>query len=61
MSLDKGYLGDNPVRVDAIEFTRLRIPNGNEPGENNFWVPGGYTGEGVPEAIIDQIPWIMSL
>ena len=32
------------------------MPSGNEGGANDFWVPGGKTSGGVPEAVIDQPP-----
>jgi hypothetical protein len=50
-----GDLGDAPVRVDVAEPHGLRMPTGNERGVNDYWLPGGYTSGGVPEAIIDQI------
>lgn len=31
----------------------LRMPSGNERGANEFWLPGGYTSGGMPEATID--------
>lgn len=30
------------------------MPSGNEKGTNAQWAPGGYTGNGVIEAIIDS-------
>ena len=32
------------------------MPDGNELGANEQWIPGGYTGGGIPEATIDQVP-----
>ena len=55
LGFDPGYLGDNPVRIDIARPQGLRIPSGNEFGTNEFWLPGGYTSGGIPEAIIDQI------
>ena len=46
------------VRIDVIDVADLhiRIPSGNEAGANSWWVPGGYTSGGVPEAVSDLIP-----
>ena len=54
LGFDPGYLGNSPVRIDISNPSGLRIPNGNELGANEYWVPGGYTSGGIPEAIIDQ-------
>ena len=43
------------MRVDAALPSGSRMPNGNELGVNNQWIPGGYTNGGVPEATIDQL------
>lgn len=56
LGLNKGDLGDAPVRVDIPEPTGVRMPTGNEPGANEFWIPGGYTSGGIPEVVIDQVP-----
>ena len=56
LGLNKGDLGDAPVRVDIPEPTGVRMPTGNEPGANEFWIPGGYTSGGTPEVVIDQVP-----
>jgi hypothetical protein len=53
LALEPGTLGDNPVRIDVTEPKGLRMPSGNEWGANNKWIPGGYTMEGIIEAIID--------
>lgn len=55
LGFDPGYLGDDPVRIDIASPQGLRMPSGNEFGTNEFWLPGGYTSGGIPEAIIDQI------
>lgn len=34
----------------------LRMATGTENGANEFWMPGGYTSGGVPEAVTNQIP-----
>ena len=46
------------VRIDVIDVADLhvRIPSGNEAGANAYWMPGGYTSGGVPEAVSDLIP-----
>ena len=46
------------VRLDVTEVADLhvRIPSGNEAGANSYWLPGGYTSGGVPEAVTDLIP-----
>ncbi len=46
------------VRIDVLDVADLhiRIPSGNEAGANAWWVPGGYTSGGVPEAVSDLIP-----
>lgn len=54
LGFEPGYLGDHPVRVDIINPSGLRIPSGNEIGANQYWIPGGYTAGGIPEAIIDR-------
>ena len=46
------------VRMDVVEVEdlHLRLPSGNEAGANSYWLPGGYTSGGVPEAVTDLIP-----
>ena len=56
LGLNPGDLGDTPVRIDIYNPTGLRMPSGNEPGANEFWLPGGKTSGGIPEAVIDQTP-----
>ncbi|WP_232695997.1 hypothetical protein [Brevibacillus daliensis] len=46
----------SPVRVNIPKPTGLRMPDGNEVAANSQWIPGGYTGGGIPEATIDQVP-----
>lgn len=58
----KIYDLDHPlslIRIDILpsQIKKLRIPTGNEFGANNKWVPGGYTDYGLPEAVIEPIPW----
>ena len=55
LGIPSGALGKAPVRVDIHYPTGLRIPSGNERGANDFWLPGGYTSGGLPEAVIDQV------
>ena len=54
LGFDSEYFGNSPVRIDIPKPKGLRIPSGNEIGANDFWIPGGYTSGGIPEAIIDQ-------
>ncbi len=56
LGLSKGELGDAPVRIDIPNPTGSRMPSGNEAGANKFWLPGGYTSGGIPEAAIDPTP-----
>jgi len=56
LGLEKGELGNSPVRVDIPSPQGVRMPTGNEPGANDYWLPGGKTSGGVPEAVIDQTP-----
>lgn len=39
--MEPGTLGGSPVRLDIAEPQRLRMPNGNELGANEQWIPGG--------------------
>ena len=56
LKLDEGYLGDSPIIVDILNPSNIRVPSGNEAGAwPEYWIPGGYTGGGVPEAVVDQI------
>lgn len=55
LSLEEGALGDMPVIIDVFEDYIVRIPTGKEKGANRHWVPGGYTMEGIPEAVVDSI------
>jgi len=55
LGLEHGYLGDTPVRIDVLDPHGLRMPTGNERGVNDYWLPGGYTSGGIPEAVVDQI------
>ena len=54
LGLSQGSLGTNPVRIDIVNPTGLRLPSGNEWGANAQWIPGGHTSGGLMEAIIDS-------
>ncbi len=54
LSLEPGTLGYYPVRLDIAEPQGLRMPNGNELGANEQWIPGGSARGGIPEATIDS-------
>lgn len=41
------------MRIDVSSPNGLRMPNGNELGANEQWLPGGYTAGGIPEATIN--------
>jgi hypothetical protein len=56
LGLPDGYFKDyNMIRVDIPDPQQysLRIPSGNEAGANDYWLPGGFLPEGMPEAVID--------
>jgi hypothetical protein len=55
LGLNRGDLGPNPFRIDVNNPIGLRMPSGNEPGANEFWIPGGKTSGGIFEATVDQI------
>jgi hypothetical protein len=60
LGFSEGYFAEHGgawrLDVNDVSGLNLRIPNGNEYGANDFWIPGGYTSGGVPEAISDIIP-----
>lgn len=60
LSFDNGYFKNQHglVRLDIkdIKGLNLRIPSGNELGANEYWIPGGYTMGGIPEAVCNLIP-----
>lgn len=60
LSFDEGYFASQGglVRVDIPDFDwlNLRIPDGNEAGANDYWIPGGWTLGDTPEAVVDKIP-----
>jgi hypothetical protein len=56
LGLPDGYFNDFHVfRVDIPdpENYNLRMPSGNEAGANEYWLPGGLSPEGMPEAVVD--------
>lgn len=55
LGLSPNDLGPRPVRIDIRNPKNLRLPSGNEAGANEFWVPGGLTSGGIPEAVIDPV------
>ncbi|WP_163836735.1 hypothetical protein [Spartinivicinus ruber] len=58
LGLSDGYLGDKDTMVVHIErkdLDSLKVPSGNEGGANQYWVPGGYTSGGIPEAVVNLL------
>jgi hypothetical protein len=57
LQLNPGDLTGGNVVIAYIapeDLSNLRIPSGNERGAwEGLWVPGGFTGKGVPEAVVD--------
>lgn len=58
LGFSEGHFSEGAWRIDIdnISELNLRLPNGNEYGANSYWIPGGYTSGGIPEAISDTIP-----
>ena len=60
LSFDDGYFTNQGgiVRLDInyIKNLNIRMSNGNELGANEYWIPGGYTIGGIPEAVTNKIP-----
>lgn len=60
LGFEPGHFATNGgiVRIDITDISHLnlRISSGNELGANEFWIPGGFTSGGTPEAIVDRIP-----
>ena len=60
LSFTKGYFTNQGgiIRLDIyyIKDLNLRMASGNELGANEYWIPGGYTIGGIPEAVTDKIP-----
>jgi hypothetical protein len=56
LGLPEGYFDDyDVIRVDIEDPKNfdVRIPSGNEAGANEYWIPGGFLPQGMPEAVID--------
>ena len=56
LGLNPGDLSGGDTMVVHIapgDLDGLRVPDGNEPGANEHWLPGGVTSGGVPEATIN--------
>ena len=55
LGLTKGTLSSEDTLIVLIkrdDATDLRLPNGNEDGANELWLPGGVTSGGVSEAVL---------
>jgi len=51
--------GNKIYRIDLNKVDDnldLRIPKGSESGAGDKWIPGGYTPQKRPEAVVNQIP-----
>ncbi len=56
LSMQKGYLGDNPYLIRADDPQNLRMSTGNEPNAwQNEWCPCGTTRGGCDEAVTDSM------
>ena len=55
LGLERGSLGAMPNRIDIPNPINIRVPTGRESGANESWIPGGYTSQGIEEAVIDQV------
>ena len=56
LGLIEGTLKDGDTLIAYVKrenATGLRVPDGNEAGANDKWVPGGYTSGNVVEAVMD--------
>ena len=69
LGFNENYLDNQPelyllkidgkkLKSDAISGNKIKIhlPNGIEPGVNEFWIVGGYTSGGMPEVVINGLP-----
>ena len=59
LGVPAGSWDGNPLLLIVVpdpEGLDVRIPSGNEAGANEFWIPGGFTSGGEPEAVVNQIP-----
>jgi hypothetical protein len=55
LGLDRGTLSSGDTMIVLIERKNvpdLKVPNGNERGANDKWLPGGVTSGGVSEATL---------
>ena len=55
LGLSPGDLGDAPIKIDINNPEGLRMLSGNEFGANSYWLPGGRTSGGIPEATIEPV------
>ena len=56
LGLEPGTLSNGDTVIAYIkpgDLNNLRMSSGNEAGANTYWVPGGRTSGGVPEATVD--------
>ncbi len=44
------------IDINRPKTLHLRLPNGNEAGANELWIPGGKLPNGYRESVIDPIP-----
>lgn len=49
------WANEELIRIDILKPKNTRIPNGNEFGANELWIPGGKLPKGYLEAVIDNI------
>ncbi len=51
------WAGETLVRIDVKvpKEHNLRLPNGNEAGANELWIPGGKLPTGQAEAVVDNL------
>jgi len=56
LGFESGYLlNEELIRIDVKIPENIRIPDGNELGVNNLWVPGGRLPNGYLEAVINNV------
>ena len=55
LGMEKGYLGNSPIRVDIPSLPGSGCRQATEYGANLLWNPGGYTNGGIPEAVINPV------
>ncbi len=55
LHLEPGCLEDQPVLIDVIKPSNIRMSRGTElEALEGQWLPGGFNAGGIPEAVIDQ-------